>query len=165
MSTLVFNNIMIGVVAGILSTILIQFFISLLKNSLIPLFRRLIYSGIRIDGKWDVKNFHKRATQEYIMELNQKADKVVGTVVSYKKHLDIERTDCEIFELTGCIRNRLFFGMMTPTDPNRLGQLCFIFDIIKDGSELNGQAVFYNTGLSRVTSTEMKLNRTYKKKD
>jgi hypothetical protein len=159
----VFTNIMIGVVGGILSTMVIQSFVALIKNTLIPRYRAMIYDGIVIDGKWVSITDHKRATQEYYLELNQKADSITGTVVSYKKHKDAERKDCETFVLKGRVKNRLFFGEMAPTDSNRLGQICFLLDIVKDGAELSGNTVFYNTGLSKITSSEMILNRTDKK--
>jgi len=159
----VFTNIMIGVVGGILSTMVIQSFVALLKNTLIPAYRSMIYDGIVIDGKWVSITDHKRATQEYYFELIQKAGSVTGTAVSYKKHKDVERTDCETFILKGRVRNRLFFGEMVPNDSNRLGQICFLYDIVKDGAELNGNTVFYNTGLSKITTLEMILTRTDKK--
>ena len=80
-----YQTISIGIISGVITTILVFFFSVLVKKSLIPFWERLRYKDFDIEGSWSTHKELGDAKYSYLLELKQNAHDIKGTATIIKE--------------------------------------------------------------------------------
>lgn len=80
-STARLESLILGVLAGVITSALIYAFVVLFREVLVPAYRRLIYRGVDISGEWRYSiKFKSGVSRAFVISLKQKAHAVSGFV-------------------------------------------------------------------------------------
>ncbi|MER0043301.1 hypothetical protein [Pseudomonas sp. MGal98] len=137
------GQVVVGVVSGIITSVVIFIFIKAFESWVVPAVRQIVYKGIDVSGPWYWKNSYGNTAK---MELRQYADRISG-VYTY-----VDKSNIKIYNAVGRIQDRFVQLTMTSADPKRLGVLSFVFEVVGDGAELCGCSIFYATNCHYITS-------------
>ena len=153
----------IGVVSGIVTAVVLVIAASLFTEVVIPWYQSKVYEGISIAGTWHADLESEISTPERRVEndmmLHQHGHKVTGSVIKRTATGDTRVT--EDFRLEGRIRDRFFYGYIYPKDKDRLSALSFLYQVEGNGSTLSGLRVFYHILESKIKS----LPEVYRKQE
>ncbi|MEA1080263.1 hypothetical protein [Marinobacter qingdaonensis] len=138
----------IGVVSGVLSSVLILLLATLIRRVFIPWFRSLIYSGVDVSGEWHC--IDPFMAQEITINLNQDADSVSGTATftwnrDYPDESILDDFEAvRTFNVSGKIRDRFLQVMLTHVDRKRIGVNSYLLEVCGDGRTMKGLFTFYS---------------------
>lgn len=142
------EGIGIGVVSGVLSSVLILLLATLIRRVLIPWFRSLIYSGVDVSGEWHC--IDPFMAQEITINLNQEADAISGTATFTWNRDNPDESILDDFEavrtfnVSGRIRDRFLQVMLTHVNRKRIGVNSYLLEVCGDGRTMKGLFTFYS---------------------
>jgi hypothetical protein len=154
------ENILISVVAGIITASILLVIKSLFINSFIPWYRHIMFQGTKINGSW----YQYANGQKTLMELDQKCDilsgkatiQLVSDTDGYQlEHLDTLKT----YDVKGYISERFIILNLKHTDPQRIGVITQLLQIDGDGTLIKGQASWYTPNHSVIVSGDARFYR------
>jgi hypothetical protein len=139
-------NLLDGIVAGLLTTLLVFMGTYIWKIAVQPWIRELLYEGIRVDGTWSLlENEDTDYIQHETFELDQHAGILSGRLILVSKG---NPTDSRTLVITGLVRDGFVILTGTPNSERSLGYLAFVGRVAGDGNSIQGHASFFgiNTG-------------------
>jgi hypothetical protein len=136
-----------GVVAGLLTSVLIFIGAVLLRKCALPWLEECIYRGIRVDGSWSIvdqrgKNGESLYSQNETLEIEQVANRLSGRVILVPKEGESLKT--RTLKVEGHVQDRFVMIRCSPSGRGDLGYQVFLGEISGDGTLLNGQASYYD---------------------
>ena len=151
-------NIVIGVVAGLLTASVLLVLKSLFINSLIPWYRQVMFNGLNLSGSWHSAG----STQKMLLEIKQSCEKLSGkaTVHLVKENFhesvrdDLHLDDIRTFDVVGEVSERFVSLRLRHTDTTRIGIVTFLLQVDGDGTRLSGQGCWYTPLVSQIASGE-----------
>lgn len=150
------ENVVIGVISGLVTASVLLVMKSLLTNTFIPWYRQMIYKGINIEGSW----FQYSYGQKILLELKQKCDSLSGKATILDLSQDYEHYDnIKTYDVQGYIAERFVVLNYTHTDQRRIGQISELLQIDGDGTIISGQASWYAPRASEIISGDSKYYR------
>jgi len=153
------QSLAIGIVSGILTSALIYLFISIFKSIVLPWYRQLVYRGIEIQGQWTSStDLGDGLTEEWHVELSQKADCVSGSINQIKLE-DGKILRSESLRLSGNLKDRFLCASAFPTQKSRLSASSVLLEIVGDGSEMRGCQSWYDIGRKTIISGTISFER------
>lgn len=164
-----YSDITIGVIGGVLAATVVMFFVEVYQKVIIPFMKKLLYSGIYIQGKWETKSEYEYASERILLDVNQSAQSLFGSVTIVKKFSGISYKDTSNEEiisakLKGNINDRFVRISLVFKDNRRLGFGSYLLEVIADGSVMRGVGVWYDTGFSEIRSRNVQFQRHEKEK-
>lgn len=143
------DNVIIGIVAGILTSAIIFLIVRLFNDSFLPWYRQYLYHGINIGGTW---HCHSTLTQKIVLELTQNCQNVRGSaiVVMDDEHREEGIDSLRVFNVSGEIKDRFLLLKMNGKDNKRLGILSILMEVSGNGSVLSGISTAYNPSRSQI---------------
>lgn len=153
----VWRDVLIGVVGGIVTTVIIWCFSVGWKKILEPWFEARVYKGIDVSGSWRLAN-PALATGEFqfsdheTLEISQSAHRLRGSLTLLPiRAQSAPRTQ----EITGEIRDRLVCITGRSRSRQRVGFTSVIAEVSPDGQQMTGHAAYYDLDISSVASAEV----------
>lgn len=92
------ENVVLGIVAGVLTSLLLAILGVLLTRVILPWYRALVYHGIDLEGEWRSQVQEHGANYVYRVNLQQRAHDLTGTATITKSGPDDYQ---DVFSLTG----------------------------------------------------------------
>ena len=151
------ENIIVGIVTGLITASLLLVIKHLFTNSFMPWYRQIMFKGTDLSGSW----YSVKVGQKILLEINQSCEVLTGkaTVQLHSKneknnlHLDDIRT----FDVSGEISERFVSLTFKHTDKTRLGLVALLLQVDGDGTKLSGQGCWY----APLTATVNSGNRVF----
>jgi hypothetical protein len=140
------SNLTIGVVSGLLSTLLVFLAVFLYQKLVRPKLEELLYHGVSIAGEWQLANDDGGAlswSQFETISIEQSAHRISGVVTLTAR--DSEDAEVRVLTLEGEIRDRFVFGRMRSSVAHQVAHVVFLAEVTAGGGKLTGQAAIYNT--------------------
>lgn len=147
------ESIVLGVVAGVLTTLIVLGFGALIRRVVLPWYRDFIYDGVEIEGEW---NLISETEQGARLSLKQSAYSLSGTCtfVSHDEN-PLGYEALRVFAVKGTIREKLVELSFRHIDRARLGAGVFLFEVKGDGRRMSGVQSMYSVATSRMTSANV----------
>jgi len=151
-------DIVVGILAGILTTGILVLATYLIKKILIPWYQSVVYRGIIITGTWhavlDPKVTSADRRIENDMKVTQKGHIVRGVMTKRTTNIPTGKVLSEAFIMEGQLRDRLFYAIVYPKDKGRLSALAFLYQVEGSGDRLVGQRIFYHVQENKIESAD-----------
>lgn len=146
------SSLIIGVIAGILTSALLFILVQLFNKVVLPWYRDIVYKGINIEGMWqEVINFEGGVIQTYNVVLEQKADKIKGKIVQVKSK-EGQVLSSENMIIDGRLKDRFLCAKIEFVNKARLGIASILLEVVGDGSSMKGSRAWYDIGLKEISS-------------
>jgi hypothetical protein len=130
------QNIILGIVAGLTTTIISLIISDFWKKRFIPWLEERIYKDAKIEGRWyAVIAYHDCDFGKYYFDLYRNSHKISGTMTS--------KNSGKIFYCHGEFRNMILTLNYESKDQREVDRGGFTFLLVKNGQELDGCAAYY----------------------
>jgi hypothetical protein len=134
------ENIIAGLISGVLATLLVFVFRSIWRGLIIPWFEERIYKDVRIEGNWYSLYPTSSDSRQEVISIERHGHAITGTIICISG-----RDVGEKYQVAGSFRNMLLplayeSGDLTKTDRGTI-TLKSVFN----GNRLVGKLAFYNT--------------------
>lgn len=154
------ESIILGVVSGILTSVVLELLTGFVRKVLIPWYRQLIYKGIDISGDWySSKTNPSGNVQETVMSIKQRADKVTCSMTIAKKNQKTNQTEIKTFDFLGGIQDRFVSISGKNVDKQALGIHSELLEIVGDGKIMQGQSIWYSVTNKEIQAGEILWTR------
>ena len=151
--------ILIGVVSGILASIIIFICAQFFYKIIIPWYQNAIYRGIDISGDWTAKyNFSGGVEVEQTIELKQKGHKITGTFSS-RSSVPSTGISTSTFTLVGEIFDNYVDIEYRKNDKRFIGRGSILFKVKEGGAKLQGNLVAIDKYSTEIMTGEAIWNR------
>lgn len=153
------TEVVVGVVTGIVTSLLIFLFLEASKTIILPWYRQFIYKGINISGEWysTVAPF----PQTIKLELDQKANHITGTATYVNEPENTgEIEKIRTFRVEGNIEDRFVEMSLHHTDKSRIGVVSYLFEVVGDGREMQGASSHYDLVGHHISHADISFGRT-----
>lgn len=151
--------IILGITTGLITTLLIFIGNILFKKGFLPWYQKIIYKGIKIDGRWNfelpIGEHHRHIT----VELTQSASSIKGISTHVAKSEAVPGDKLRTYKLQGEVHKDFILLKGIPTDERRKGALIFLLWVEDDGQTLSGWVVAYSTTQNKIIGAPCKLVR------
>ncbi|MFA7000477.1 MAG: hypothetical protein WC241_05225 [Candidatus Paceibacterota bacterium] len=155
-----FKALLVGIISGILTTVIIYTIVSIFKRILLPWYQELIYRGLDINGEWREKQVLANGIViENVINLKQKGHKLSGTVTVIKKFPKKEDSEIKIFDIKGNFYDRLVSASCKNSDRKSIGCYNILLEVMHGGKEMVGSFAWYDVGTNRIFSADTKWVR------
>ena len=149
--------VVIGIVTGILTTVLLFLVKEFIQKVAIPWYQELIYKGVDLNGTWKKEYGGEEKGTKFKLILDQSAHKLRGSLL----FMQIEKGEESSHEFS--VEGYLWEGYATlnfrPKNRKILSYAAALLKVCKGGSELQGYLSFRNVDKDEVISEELKLQR------
>ena len=141
-------NIFIGVVAGIITYIIIGVAIKIFREIIIPWFQTEIYRGHNIKGEWQGYNAKIDITGQYTQDIELESDIIIkqqGNKISGELLLTKQPTGekChKLFQLDGSFVDTILALSTKVKDSNTMGTGGIIMKLTENGTKLKGKHTY-----------------------
>jgi hypothetical protein len=146
------SNLMIGIISGIVTSIIIWGFILIYRKIILPGIKEILYKGIEIEGEWhgivtrdnktmkDGKPFvEKEKIKEITLSLKQNAYQLDGDLII--KNIDSTGEYFSFYKFSGFIRDNYVVLNYLPKSKKSIGLGTYIFIVQDGGNALNGNLI------------------------
>ncbi|WP_102277889.1 hypothetical protein [Vibrio cyclitrophicus] len=122
-----FIALTIGIFASLIATFLFIGFSELSRRVLLPKFRDHVYSGVRLDGLWElntaVTSMKKKAV--VTIQLTQKGTQLTGTY----SHKEIDAQGFSSYEFKGEMKDMYLLASISPQSNQQVDSAVFMFKV------------------------------------
>jgi hypothetical protein len=140
------ESIISGIVASLITALLIYLFVCVWRGTIVPAYQRLIYHGVNVSGEWhldcDRQPDDTEYSQDEILSLRQTAHKIFGTA-TIRPRPGVPG-EVRHFSVEGIISDRILHLTMLHKDAARIGRILYLAQVNKDGRELEGQCAYFD---------------------
>lgn len=146
------ENVVLGIVAGILTSALLATAGLLLGQIVIPAYKRMSYGGIDLAGKWSASASEYGANYVYTITVKQSAHKLTGTA-NIRKTTGVVTEYNDTFEIIGTSWEGFVSLTFRSIDRKRLSFATALLRIEDRGGRLVGHWL-YRSGATNDVQTE-----------
>lgn len=141
-------NIFVGVIAGIITYIVIEIAIKIFRNMVIPWYQTRIYKGHNIQGEWYGHSATVDGTGEYnsspesesTISVRQQGNKIRGELLLT---MQPNGEKCrKLFQLEGSFVDTILVLNLNAKDTNNMGIGSLIMKLTENGEKLKGKQTF-----------------------
>lgn len=144
------SNLMIGVISGIVTSLLIWFFVFIYKSIISHKIKELLYRGVELEGEWYGEVYHeltdkdgsktKYKRREMTLMIHQSAYQITGEFIA--KNLNPSKTETiSFYKFTGFIRDNCVVVNYLPKSKKSIGMGSLIFAVKDGGRTLIGNII------------------------
>ena len=148
-----------GVLSGVVASLIILFSTSVVKGVLLPWYRQFVYKGVDISGSWRaLKNPpDPPPLRTLTLELVQQAHSITGAAIITATPEDVSTP--RSFKLVGSLSDRFLEFRMKQVDKKQLGIVVGLFEVIGDGNTMSGVMLGYNIATREINPSAVTLVR------
>lgn len=143
-------NLVIGIAAGSLWTIILVTLASLFKNSILPWYRNKVFKGLDISGEWHVVG--ELICQKIKINLSQHAQKVTGDAIFVDLREGRSHNTLRTFNIKGIIKERFIVLTLEAKDKQTIGIATYLVEAVGDGRTLKGSFSTYSVDGCKIIS-------------
>ena len=152
-------SIFLGVVSGVLTSVLLYFAVFLIKIHFLPWYQSITYRGVDIGGIWTTEIESQEVKAKMEMFLEQKGHKLCGNVtVIQGKDLSNPSTITNL-ELNGLLWEGFATLNMKSMDRTRLSFATSLLAVLNGGRTLEGVYVYRSIQSDEIRSVETRWRR------
>lgn len=154
-----------GVLAGILTTVLLLLLSQLFQKVVLPWYQSVVYKGIDLRGKWVAqKIFDEGVTYYYSMLLKQNAHSLTGSMTIIKMNSQAgppggQEDYVQGFEVTGVTWEGFVTLNMTSDDRRSLSFATSLLQVRNRGHNLAGHMAYRSSIVDQVDSEDITWTR------
>jgi len=161
MDTSIALNIFLGIVAGILTTVILFGLGQLFNKVFIPWYQDLIYKGLDVSGRWfERHNYENLVIQESVITIKQTANRIIGEIILAKKS---SSTNAEIevkaFSFQGEFYNNFLNITCWNKDKKQIGTHNYLMTIEMDGRGMKGMKTYFDIGFQKIKTDDVHWTR------
>lgn len=149
--------IFVGVISGIVASILLSAAIKIFNNNVLPWYQSLVYKGINIDGEWN--GFYKSEKQkktripQLVVFIRQHGNQITGEWVL--KSQPSGKKEIKTYSMRGVFRDNYLLLTFEPKDKTRFSAGTFLMELLEDGQKLEGKTTYIAATNSELSSIGM----------
>lgn len=152
-------TIFIGVLSGVIASVLFFALGRIYQKILVPWFEERIYKGINVEGVWQLEHIDYTHHRRITLELTQHAQKLSGTSIHIATSETATGDRLRRYRINGRIQDRFLLLSGEPSDSSRIGAVTFLLEVVGDGQVMEGFSTAYSTVTSQVIGARCKLTR------
>lgn len=144
------ENLILGVVSGVVSALLVWFFVLIFNKLIRPFISELLYRGVNLEGEWygecfefseNIQEKKTKKHKEFTITINQSAYRLDGKIIIKNINKNNEETYLSFYQHTGFIRDNYVILNYLPESKKNIG-LGSIVLLVKDGGKcLSGNLI------------------------
>ena len=152
------ETIILGIIAGVLTTIFIALSLAVLNSLLIPWYRKIVYPGIDISGEWNTSLQTKDVNETAIMVIEQRADKIscIMTISIHHSETDIEM---KTYKMSGQFEDSFLSLRGKNINNKHIGIDVALLQVINGGNKMIGYEAWFSTIHDEIDSEKMEWKR------
>ncbi len=151
------EQIFIGVVGGIFTSALLYLVGLLFVRVLLPWYRRLVYSGVEIDGTWEYRYDQPDDFGSMLLRLSQNAHELTGEAA-----VNVRSSAGEvnlIFDVRGTLWEGYASLILRSKDRRVIAFSTLLLKVVNNGGTLEGIYSFREPNTDRAKSVDFFLHR------
>jgi hypothetical protein len=153
-------SILLGVVSGLLSTLLTWLGYKFSTDTVVPWYQRQLYRGVLIDGTWKGQRQDIDTLYGFSLHLTQNGHHLKGTFTAENRR-ENESDTSKTFVLDGEITDDCVLLRYTPLDRHTYGSGAFLCQVFDGGRVLKGGMLYFKTRVRQIGSVhDLELQRT-----
>ncbi len=151
--------VVIGIVTGILTTVLLFFVKQFIQKIAIPWYQELIYQGVDLNGTWKNEYGGEEKRNKFKLILDQSAHKLKGSLLLTQ--IEKGKESSGEFSVEGYLWEGYATLNFRPKNRKTLSYAAALLKVCKGGMALQGYLSFRDLGQKdeEVVSWELKLQR------
>lgn len=153
------NNIVIGIVTGVLTTALLYLVSRIFIDWIIPWYRNIKYVGIDVSGVWETKQEFENSKEYSLLNLNQKADNLTGLWTISITENGSDQNEIKTFNVKGTIEDRFALLTSKNTDRRQIGIGTMLIEAVGNGFELKGCETWYSVDNKKIKADTICFKR------
>lgn len=154
------ENIILGIVSGLLTSMLAFFLLQIFKSVILPWYQKVTYNGLDISGQWLERHMIAGIlNQESTITIRQVSHKIKGEITIVKRGASNEVFKTKHFGFEGSFYDTFINISCWNKDKKQLGTTNYILQIKGNGSSFCGQKCWYDVGTNQIKSEEIIWNR------
>ncbi|WP_460593400.1 hypothetical protein [Giesbergeria sinuosa] len=134
------ENIIAGLISGLLATILVFVFRSAWSALIIPWFEERIYKDVRIEGSWYSLYPSSSDVRQEVITLQRRGHAITGTIICSSGNDSGEK-----YQVSGSFRNMLLPLTYESADLTKTDRGSITLKAVHNGERLAGKIAMYNT--------------------
>ena len=147
------DAIFTGIVAGLVTGILIWFFREIWLKILEPKIENYLYSDVRIDGAW-VSELTAKAPHREEIQLHQKGHRIEGTM----KCIEGQGKGAS-YMFSGTFRNLILTAAYISTNAEAVDRGTFTLKLRNNGTRFEGATSYYRDTDDSISTTDYAWNK------
>ena len=157
------SNILLGVVAGLVTATAIYLFSIVWKKQLVPWYEQRVYKGVCLQGTWvlvddeDKSPVNGQWTQVETFDISQMAQHITGTLTLSPK--EGVQEPVVALTLNGEITDRFVTLIMKSPSQHRLAYGVLLGQVVGDGNRIEGQAAYYDVNENQIAAAKVAYRR------
>ncbi len=148
-------SIVIGVISGVLTTMLIFFIGFVFKKFLIPWYQSITYRGLDISGQWEYEMKHSNGSDAVTMNLRQKGHNITGKDKAIVIDNKGKHTKGMAFKIRGLFFDGYLIAYLISENRKERGCGSLTLQVIKAGLKMEGYISYYDVEFNCVTSKKI----------
>ncbi|MGG6325590.1 hypothetical protein ACQ5UC_18220 [Vibrio cholerae] len=155
------ETIVLGVISGVLTTGLLWVTAALVRNTLNPLIKKMLYRGADVSGVWAIKQQNPRpdghSDVSYTLAINQSAEKVKGTFqIDYGSS---DKSFVTVYGVTGEYWEGYFTFIFRSKNKKEYSQGVMLMKAIHGGQAMEGSICFRDVVQDKSVTIDLVLVR------
>lgn len=134
------ENIIAGLISGVLATLLVFVFRSVWTALIIPWFEERIYKDVRIEGNWYSLYPTTSDSRQEVISLERHGHAITGIIIC-----TVGNDTGEKYQVAGSFRNMLLPLTYESADSTKTDRGTITLKLVHNGERLAGKLAFYNT--------------------
>ncbi len=147
------DSLTIGIIAGLITTLFIVIFKSILDKTLIPWYEQRIYKDIEISGKWDAK-YEDNDYGKELITINQTAHHISGTIIT-----TTGEDKGNIYHFEGIFKNLILTASYSSINKSSIDRGTITLKIEENGNKLVGYCSLYDDDSQDIKSIKYNCKR------
>lgn len=153
------ESIVLGVVSGILTTVVLFLMNRVFLRVFLPWYQALVYRGVVIDGEWHGETENNQGTTHvFVTRIEQHAHQVSGDMKVVTAKPDTADVVTE-FQLSGELWEGFLLLSLRSRDQTQLSFAAVLLKVQKGGRQLSGKMSFRNLSNDDIRSIDILLER------
>jgi len=133
------ESLLVAVVAGVITSIFIHFSLMVYRRILAPLYQKITYQGISVNGQWVGKVVTPAGSKaDGIADIEQAGDKLFITLTFSVKRESESEIEQRVFKGQGSLYNRLILFTAQNVNEAQIGCRTYLLEVVEGGEKLVG---------------------------
>jgi hypothetical protein len=146
------NNLYVGIISGIITTMLIYFINEIIKKIFIPWFEEKVYKDVKLEGSWSGKVKYEDSTiEEFTINIERVSHAISGVIIS--------KMTGKIYQINGEFRNSILLFSYDGTNKDEIDRGNFVLILKNNAKELDGYITYYRTNKHIIESYKLVLKK------
>ena len=157
------SAIILGVISGLVTTIIVWVVSKLYKNSFIPWYRKQVYSGIELTGSWQQEKIGKSSNEDeqtviYTLEIDEQCGHDVKGTFSHDYRSESRKSNGK-YNCKGQIIDGNLVLSLSPVDKSLSSFGAILMNIVGSGGSLEGKYTYKGAVSNTIIADDLELQK------